>query len=312
MGDTGVVRDRRRDRRDGDHDEGRAAAALRRRDLRDRGALGDPAGASSFKYWGRRIFLMAPLQHHFEMKAWSETKIMVRFWIVTAILCAAGFALFYKYFLQFRAHSEGARLRRSRARAAAATGAARRRGRSSTARSGTRTTSRCSTASTCSSSRPGVPGDAPLVAAARERGIPVWSEVELGYRLLPAARGSSASPGRTASRRRPRCSARSSRAAGRDVAVAGNVGTRSRRSSARDWVVCELSSFQLEDVHELACDVAVLLNLEPDHLDRHGVRRLPRREAAHLRARAGEGRAARASASTGSSSRRTTRCRPSR
>jgi phospho-N-acetylmuramoyl-pentapeptide-transferase len=56
----------------------------------------------SFKLWGRRIFLMAPIQHHFEMKAWSETKIMVRFWIVTAILCAAGFALFYKYFLQFR------------------------------------------------------------------------------------------------------------------------------------------------------------------------------------------------------------------
>ena len=57
---------------------------------------------ASFKYLGRRIFLIAPLQHHFEMKAWSETKIMVRFWIVTAILCAAGFALFYKYFLQFR------------------------------------------------------------------------------------------------------------------------------------------------------------------------------------------------------------------
>jgi phospho-N-acetylmuramoyl-pentapeptide-transferase len=59
----------------------------------------------SFRYWGRRIFLMAPLQHHFEMKAWSETKIMVRFWIVTAIFCAAGFALFYKYYLPFRAHS---------------------------------------------------------------------------------------------------------------------------------------------------------------------------------------------------------------
>jgi phospho-N-acetylmuramoyl-pentapeptide-transferase len=56
----------------------------------------------SFKYWGRRIFLMAPLHHHFEMKAWSETKIMVRFWIVTAILCAAGFALFYKYYPQIR------------------------------------------------------------------------------------------------------------------------------------------------------------------------------------------------------------------
>jgi phospho-N-acetylmuramoyl-pentapeptide-transferase len=56
----------------------------------------------SFKYLGRRIFLMAPLQHHFELKAWSETKIMVRFWIVTAILCAAGFALFYKYWPTIR------------------------------------------------------------------------------------------------------------------------------------------------------------------------------------------------------------------
>jgi len=56
----------------------------------------------SFKWWGRRIFLMAPLQHHFEMKAWSETKIMVRFWIVTAIFCAAGFALFYKYWPTIR------------------------------------------------------------------------------------------------------------------------------------------------------------------------------------------------------------------
>ena len=59
----------------------------------------------SFRYWGRRIFLIAPLQHHFEMKAWSETKIMMRFWIVTAIFCAAGFALFYKYFLGFRGHT---------------------------------------------------------------------------------------------------------------------------------------------------------------------------------------------------------------
>ncbi|HEY3184720.1 MAG TPA: phospho-N-acetylmuramoyl-pentapeptide-transferase [Gaiellaceae bacterium] len=56
----------------------------------------------SFKYWGRRVFLMAPLHHHFEMKAWSETKIMVRFWIVTGILCAFGFALFYKYYPQIR------------------------------------------------------------------------------------------------------------------------------------------------------------------------------------------------------------------
>ena len=51
---------------------------------------------------GRRVFLMAPIHHHFEMKSWSETKIMVRFWIVAGILCAAGFALFYKYYPQIR------------------------------------------------------------------------------------------------------------------------------------------------------------------------------------------------------------------
>ena len=56
----------------------------------------------SFKYWGRRVFLIAPIHHHFEMKAWSETKIMVRFWIVTAILCAIGFALFYRDYTFFR------------------------------------------------------------------------------------------------------------------------------------------------------------------------------------------------------------------
>jgi phospho-N-acetylmuramoyl-pentapeptide-transferase len=56
----------------------------------------------TFKYLGRRVFLMTPIHHHFEMKAWSETKIMVRFWIVTGILCAAGFALFYRYYFGHR------------------------------------------------------------------------------------------------------------------------------------------------------------------------------------------------------------------
>jgi phospho-N-acetylmuramoyl-pentapeptide-transferase len=56
----------------------------------------------SFKYWGRRVFLLTPIHHHFEMKSWSQTKIMVRFWIVTAILCALGFALFYRDFTFFR------------------------------------------------------------------------------------------------------------------------------------------------------------------------------------------------------------------
>jgi phospho-N-acetylmuramoyl-pentapeptide-transferase len=56
----------------------------------------------SFKRTGRRVFLMAPIHHHFEMKGWSETKIMVRFWIVGAILCAVGFVLYYRYYLRFQ------------------------------------------------------------------------------------------------------------------------------------------------------------------------------------------------------------------
>jgi phospho-N-acetylmuramoyl-pentapeptide-transferase len=51
----------------------------------------------SFKWFGRRIFLMAPIHHHFEMKAWSEARIMVRFWIAALILCACAFVLYYRF-----------------------------------------------------------------------------------------------------------------------------------------------------------------------------------------------------------------------
>jgi len=49
----------------------------------------------SFKLTGKRIFRMAPIHHHFEMKGWSETKIMVRFWIITGVMAGAGFALYF-------------------------------------------------------------------------------------------------------------------------------------------------------------------------------------------------------------------------
>jgi UDP-N-acetylmuramoylalanine--D-glutamate ligase len=116
---------------------------------------------------------------------------------------------------------------------------------------------------------PGVPQEAPIVAAARTRGVPIWSEVELGYRLLPDARfvGVTGTNGKTTT---TELLGAIFLAAGRNVAVAGNVGTPLTSIRNAKWVVCELSSFQLEDVHDLACDVAVLLNLEPDHLDRHG------------------------------------------
>ncbi|HUZ15361.1 MAG TPA: UDP-N-acetylmuramoyl-L-alanine--D-glutamate ligase [Gaiellaceae bacterium] len=121
---------------------------------------------------------------------------------------------------------------------------------------------------------PGVPGESPLAAAARRRGIPLWSEVELGYRLLPAGArliGVTGTNGKTTT---TELLGAILRADDRPTEVAGNVGrplTDAAESAGPDtWVVCELSSFQLEDVDSLACDVAVLLNLEPDHLDRHG------------------------------------------
>lgn len=118
---------------------------------------------------------------------------------------------------------------------------------------------------------PGVPGGRPLVAAARDQGIPVWSEVELGWRLLTPRPfvGVTGTNGKTTT---TELLGAIFRAAGRHVAVAGNVGTPLSGVVAPEdaWIVCELSSFQLEDVHEFTCEVALLLNLEPDHLDRHG------------------------------------------
>jgi len=120
---------------------------------------------------------------------------------------------------------------------------------------------------------PGVPAESPLAAAARARAVPVWSEIELGFRLLPGNPlvGVTGTNGKTTT---TELLAAIFRAAGRDVEVAGNVGRAltdvALQIEPGTTVVCELSSFQLEDVHTLACDVAVLLNLEPDHLDRHG------------------------------------------
>ena len=114
---------------------------------------------------------------------------------------------------------------------------------------------------------PGVPAEAPLVTAARERGVPVWSEVELGARLLPnPILGVTGTNGKTTT----------SELLGAILGapVAGNVGRALTELEGElapdDWIVCELSSFQLEDVEQFRPRVAVLLNLEPDHLDRHG------------------------------------------
>ncbi len=131
---------------------------------------------------------------------------------------------------------------------------------------------------------PGVPREAPLVAAALERGMEVIGELELAWRLLPnpflAVTGTN---GKTTT---VELLGAIHRAAGIEVAVAGNVGTAlGSLVGALDpsaTVVCEASSFQLEDASAFAPECAVLLNLEEDHLDRHGD--LDRYREAKLRA----------------------------
>jgi UDP-N-acetylmuramoylalanine--D-glutamate ligase len=124
----------------------------------------------------------------------------------------------------------------------------------------------------CVVKSPGVPAQAPVIAQARERGVPVLGEVELAWRLLPhefiAVTGTN---GKTTT---TELIGHIHREAGLAVAVAGNVGT--ALSSLVDTlapgavVVCETSSFQLEDTVAFAPEGAVLLNIAPDHLDRHG------------------------------------------
>jgi len=119
---------------------------------------------------------------------------------------------------------------------------------------------------------PGVPQDAPVVRAARDRGVIVIGELELGWRLVPndviAITGSN---GKTTT---TELVGQIHREAGIPVAVAGNVGTAlsglAGTLEPSAVVVCEASSFQLEDTLAFAPDAAVLLNLAPDHLDRHG------------------------------------------
>jgi UDP-N-acetylmuramoylalanine--D-glutamate ligase len=119
---------------------------------------------------------------------------------------------------------------------------------------------------------PGVPAQAPVVAAARERGMTVVGELELAWRMLPneliAVTGTN---GKTTT---VELIAHVHRQAGLPVAAAGNIGTALSslvgQAEPQVTVVCEVSSFQLEDTLAFAPEAAVLLNLAPDHLDRHG------------------------------------------
>ncbi|MBV8713076.1 MAG: UDP-N-acetylmuramoyl-L-alanine--D-glutamate ligase [Solirubrobacterales bacterium] len=119
---------------------------------------------------------------------------------------------------------------------------------------------------------PGVPQDAPVLGAARARGSTVLGELELAWRLITnqfvAVTGTN---GKTTT---TEWIGHVHREAGLPVAVAGNVGTAASSLvgglESDATVVCETSSFQLEDTISFSPEAAVLLNLSPDHLDRHG------------------------------------------
>ncbi len=118
---------------------------------------------------------------------------------------------------------------------------------------------------------PGVPFDVPQLVQARARGIPVIGEVELAARFLKghivAITGSNGKTTTTT------LAGEILLAGGRKTLVGGNIGTPAitfvDQSTEDTWVVLEISSFQLETVETFHPHIAVVLNITPDHLDRH-------------------------------------------
>ncbi len=118
---------------------------------------------------------------------------------------------------------------------------------------------------------PGVPFDVPQLVQARALGIPVIGEVELAARYLKgkivAITGSNGKTTTTA------LAGKIIAAGGREALVGGNIGTPAisfaGTSTDDTWVVLEISSFQLETIESFHPKIAVVLNVTPDHLDRH-------------------------------------------
>jgi UDP-N-acetylmuramoylalanine--D-glutamate ligase len=118
---------------------------------------------------------------------------------------------------------------------------------------------------------PGVPQNAPAVVAARAHAVPVVGEIELAWRLI--ANEFIAVTGTNGKTTTTEWIGHIHREAALPVAVAGNVGTALAslvgRLDPEATIICEVSSFQLEDTDLFAPEAAVLLNISPDHLDRH-------------------------------------------
>src|SRR5207244_9928362 len=119
---------------------------------------------------------------------------------------------------------------------------------------------------------PGVPPDAPPLAAAREARVPVVSEIEIGFAALEGARciAITGTNGKTTT---TALVAHVLEAAGVRATAAGNIGRPLAEIAVGgdryQWLAVEVSSFQLHDSPHFAPDVGILTNLAPDHLDRY-------------------------------------------
>lgn len=118
---------------------------------------------------------------------------------------------------------------------------------------------------------PGIPETAPLVVKLRQQGTPVISEIEFAGRYSKSKFiGITGANGKTTT---TLLTHHLLTTAGFSASLAGNVGFSMARQVARgnepDWYVIELSSFQLDDMYDFRCDIAILCNITPDHLDRY-------------------------------------------
>ncbi|MBQ5644532.1 MAG: UDP-N-acetylmuramoyl-L-alanine--D-glutamate ligase [Bacteroidaceae bacterium] len=117
---------------------------------------------------------------------------------------------------------------------------------------------------------PGIPHEAPIVVQIREAGIPIVSEIEFAGRYTRAKMVCiTGSNGKTTT---TSLIYHIFKKAGLDVGLAGNIGNSLALQVAegdRDYYIVELSSFQLDNMYEFRANVAVLMNITPDHLDRY-------------------------------------------
>ena len=118
---------------------------------------------------------------------------------------------------------------------------------------------------------PGIPCDLPFIAAAEEAGIEVISEVELAYRLTPCP--ITAITGTNGKTTTTTLTGEIMKTAYSGTAVVGNIGIpyseEVGRLTEKDWVVAEISSFQMEKAKEFHPHISAVLNITPDHLNRH-------------------------------------------